>query len=93
MSVTDFFGYAAGFTTALMFLPQVIKTWKDKSAGDLSLMMFLIAAGNELLWIVYGIMLDNIIIILTNLVVLSMSSIMILLKLRYKNATHPNNNL
>ena len=93
MSVTDFFGYAAGFTTALMFLPQVIKTWKDKSAADLSLMMFLIAAGNELLWIVYGILLDNIIIILTNLVVLSMSSLMILLKLRYKNATHPNNNL
>ena len=93
MSVTDFFGYAAGLTTALMFLPQVIKTWKEKSASDLSLTMFLIAVSNELLWIVYGIMLDNIIIILTNLVVLSMSSIMIIFKLRYKNATHQNNNL
>lgn len=92
MSITDFFGYAAGFTTALMFLPQVIKTWKEKTAHDLSLNMFLIAAGNELLWITYGVMLNNLIIILTNLIVLGMSTTMILLKLKYKNAKHPDNN-
>ncbi len=88
MSITDFLGYAAGFTTTLMFLPQVIKTWKEKTAADLSLMMFLIAAGNEILWIAYGVMLNNIIIILTNLVVLCVSTLMILLKLRYRNARH-----
>jgi MtN3 and saliva related transmembrane protein len=84
MTAVDGLGYAAGAITALTFLPQVIKTWKEKSARDISLLMFVIAAINEVMWIVYGILLDNWVIILTNSVVLAMSSIMIFLKLRYK---------
>ncbi|HET9430241.1 MAG TPA: SemiSWEET transporter [Chitinophagaceae bacterium] len=84
MAVVDVIGYSAGAITSLTFLPQVVKTWKEKSARDISLLMFLIAAINEVLWIAYGVMLDNWVIILTNAVVLSMSSIMIWLKLRYK---------
>ncbi|HEX2845052.1 MAG TPA: SemiSWEET transporter [Chitinophagaceae bacterium] len=82
MSV-DVLGYIAGAITALTFLPQVIKTWKEKSARDISLLMFLIAAANEILWIIYGAVLDNWVIILTNAVVLTMSLTMIFLKLRY----------
>lgn len=82
MSV-DVLGYIAGAITTLTFLPQVIKTWKEKSAGDISLLMFLIAAANEILWIIYGALLDNWVIILTNSVVLTMSLTMIFLKLRY----------
>jgi MtN3 and saliva related transmembrane protein len=82
MSV-DVLGYIAGAITALTFLPQVIKTWREKSARDISLLMFLIAAANEILWIIYGALLDNWVIILTNAVVLAMSSTMIFLKLRY----------
>jgi len=46
--------------------------------------MFLIAAINEVMWIWYGALLDNWVIILTNAIVLSMSLIMIWLKYRYK---------
>lgn len=84
MTGVDILGYAAGAITSLTFLPQVIKTWKLRSARDISLMMFLIAAINEVMWIVYGILLDNWVIILTNVIVLSMSLIMIYFKLRYK---------
>lgn len=80
----DILGYSAGVLTCLTFLPQVIKTWKEKSARDISLLMFLIAAVNEVMWIAYGGLLNNWVIILTNAVVLSMSLIMIFLKLRYK---------
>jgi MtN3 and saliva related transmembrane protein len=83
MSGTDILGYAAGAITSLTFLPQVIKTWKEKSAKDVSLMMFIIAAVNEVMWIVYGALLDNWVIILTNAIVLAMSLTMIFLKLRY----------
>ena len=83
MPFVDILGYTAGFITSLTFLPQVIKTWKERSARDISLMMFIIAAVNEALWIVYGILLDNMVIILTNVTVLSMALIMIYLKLRY----------
>jgi MtN3 and saliva related transmembrane protein len=83
MTAVEILGYAAGAITALTFLPQVIKTWKDKSAKDISLLTFLIAAVNETMWIVYGALLDNWVIILTNSVVLAMSLTMIYFKLRY----------
>ena len=86
MSGVEILGYAAGAITCLTFLPQVLKTWKSKSAKDVALNMFLIAAVNEVMWIVYGALLNNWVIILTNAVVLSMSLMMIWLKFRYDHA-------
>ena len=85
MSGVEILGYAAGAITCLTFLPQVIKTYKSKPAKDVSLMMFVIAAVNEAMWIVYGALLNNWVIILTNAVVLSFSLIMIGLKFRYNH--------
>lgn len=76
-------GYTAGAITALTFLPQVIKTWREKSAKDISLTMFVIAAVNESMWIAYGILQNDWVIILTNVCVLALSLIMIFLKFRY----------
>lgn len=84
MPFVDILGYSAGAITSLTFLPQVLKTWKAKSAKDVSLLMFIIAAINEVMWIVYGVLLDNWVIILTNAIVLAMSLTMIYLKLKYK---------
>lgn len=81
----DALGAAAGITTTLTFLPQVIKTWREKSAKDVSLLMFLIAAANEVMWISWAVLLKpmNWVIIGTNLVLLVFSSLMIWLKMRY----------
>lgn len=84
MAFVDILGYSAGAITALTFLPQVIKTWKEKSARDISLLMFIIAATNEIMWIAYGALKNDMVIILTNAVVLALSSIMISLKLKYR---------
>ena len=86
MSGVDILGSVAGAITSLTFLPQVIKTWREKSAKDVSLLMFIIAAVNEVMWIAYGALLTPMswVIILTNSIVLTMSLIMIFLKLRYK---------
>ena len=83
MNAAEILGYAAGAVTAFTFLPQVIKTWREQSAKDISLTMFLIAFINEIMWLIYGFMIDNFVIILTNAVMLLMSGIMILLKLKY----------
>ena len=83
MTGVDILGYAAGAITTLTFLPQVLKTIKEKSAKDVSLMMFIIAAINEVLWIVYGALKDDMVIILTNSVILCLSVTMIYLKLNY----------
>ena len=86
MNPVDILGYAAGAITTLTFLPQVIKTWKMKSARDVSLLMFIIAAINEVLWIAYGALLQpmNWVIIITNTIVLAMSLTMIIFKLRFR---------
>ncbi len=84
-TATEFLGTAAGLLTCITFLPQVIKTWKEKSARDVSLAMFVIAAVNEVMWIGYGAMKSDWVIFLTNVIVLSMSLTMILLKWRYRH--------
>jgi len=85
MSNVELLGTVAGALTSLTFLPQVVKTWKERSARDISLLMFVIAAVNETLWIAYGALLVpfNWIIVITNSVILAMSITMIFLKLRY----------
>lgn len=85
MTAADILGYAAGALTAFTFLPQVLKTWKEKSAKDVALNMFIIAFINEIMWLAYGVMLNNWVIILTNAVMLGMSGIMIWLKMRYNH--------
>ena len=83
MDSTTILGYTASAVTVFTFLPQVIKTWKEKSAKNVSLLMFVIAIANEILWIAYGVRRDDMVIILTNVVMMCMASVMIHLKLRY----------
>ena len=82
----EILGYVAGFITTLTFLPQVLKSWKEKSTKDISLAMFVIAAVNEVMWVAYGALLNpvNWVIIITNSVILVMSLTMIYLKFRYQ---------
>ena len=79
MNGVDILGYSASAITSPAFLPQVIKYRKEKPAKNISLMMFLIAAINEVIWIAYGALLDNWVIILTKTLLLTM----IIFKLRY----------
>lgn len=84
MEGSEILGYSASAVTVFTFLPQVLKTWKEKSAKDVSLMMFVIAFINEIMWIAYGVWIDNMVIIITNVLMIMMCSIMIVLKFRYK---------
>jgi MtN3 and saliva related transmembrane protein len=83
MTETDILGMTAGCISSITFLPQVIKTWKTKSAADISLLMFTFATVSVIMWLVYGIILQNIPIIFTNSMVLLFSLIMLYFKFRY----------
>ena len=84
MEYVDILGTVAGFTTTLIFLPQVIKTWKEKSAKDVSLWMFLFAIANQALWIGYGFMRPDNVIIFTNIAMMLLAFIMIYFKFKFK---------
>jgi MtN3 and saliva related transmembrane protein len=86
ISGVDVLGYVAGLITAFTFFPQVIKTWKTKSAKDVSLAMFVIAFTNQILWLAFGALRADPVIIITNAVMLVMTSLMISLKLKYNKS-------
>lgn len=60
---------AATFTT-VSFLPQAIKTIKTKHVKGLSLMTYLIFNVGLIFWLIYGLMINNLPIILANIVTL-----------------------
>ncbi len=63
-------GLVAAALTTFAFLPQAIKTWKTKSTDDLSPAMFGLLCAGILLWLIYGLLINDLPIILANAVTL-----------------------
>lgn len=84
MNATEWLGYVAGTISTLTFLPQVVKTWKTKSAKDISIYMFVFATISVIMWLIYGLLIKNGSIIYTNGVILVLSIIMLWFKFKYK---------
>jgi MtN3 and saliva related transmembrane protein len=85
MNSIQLLGLAAGSLTTAAFLPQVIKTWKSRSAKDLSLGMFSLFCLGVALWLVYGVIVRDIPVIAANLVTLMLASTLLYFKLRWRN--------
>lgn len=77
-------GLAAGALTTISFFPQVIKTWKSRSAKDLSLGMFCLFCAGVFLWLIYGIMVNDIPVIAANFTTLMLASTLLFFKLRFR---------
>lgn len=80
MPETELLGLIAGTLTTLAFLPQVIKTFKSRSAKDISLGMFILFSAGVALWLVYGIRLGAVPIIAANAVTLILSLAILVMK-------------
>ncbi len=85
MDFVTILGLIAGTLTTISFWPQLNKTWKTKSAEDLSLGMLLTFTTGVLLWLVYGLYLHALPIILTNLVTFFLTLTILILKIRYRS--------
>ncbi|GIV37563.1 MAG: sugar transporter SemiSWEET [Cyclobacteriaceae bacterium] len=83
MNFIQIIGLLAGFCTTLAFVPQVIKTWRSRSARDLSLGMFLIFTSGVILWLVYGLLVGDIPVIAANVVTLLLAGWLLVMKLRW----------
>ncbi|HEY9487375.1 MAG TPA: SemiSWEET transporter [Chryseosolibacter sp.] len=85
MNAIQILGLFAGSLTTAAFLPQVIKTWKSRSAKDLSLGMFSLSSFGVAMWLVYGIAVNDVPVIAANLVTLLLTSTLLFFKLRFKS--------
>ncbi|MDV3310383.1 MAG: SemiSWEET transporter [Cyclobacteriaceae bacterium] len=78
-------GLVAGACTTIAFLPQVIKTWKSRSAKDLSLSMFSIFTLGVGLWLIYGFLDNNIPVIAANFITLMLAATLLVFKFRFRD--------
>jgi MtN3 and saliva related transmembrane protein len=79
--------FAAALTT-FSFLPQVIKTWKAKSADDLSLGTFSMFCAGVVCWLIYGLLVEDLPVIVANAVTLVLAGTVLVLAIIYRRRGH-----
>jgi MtN3 and saliva related transmembrane protein len=83
-TLSDFVGFTAGICTTAAFAPQVVKTLRSRSTGDISLGMYLLLAFGSLLWLLHGLQIGSIPVVAANAITLVLVCIMLWMKIRYK---------
>jgi MtN3 and saliva related transmembrane protein len=86
MDFTTLVGLVAAFCTTVSYYPQLKKCWTTGSAGDLSLTMFLTLAAGIGLWVVYGFLKSDVVIVTANAVSFALLMGILYFKLRERAA-------
>ena len=68
ISLATVIGLTAGICTTLANLPQLIKAWTTRETDDISLKTLLLLGCGLLLWVVCGVLHQDIVIMLANAV-------------------------
>ena len=84
MDYVTIIGLAAAAITVVSLFPQLVKIWKTKSTKDISLGMFLLFCGGVFLWFVYGILMQDLPIIVANFLGFIQTLIILIFKVKYK---------
>jgi MtN3 and saliva related transmembrane protein len=66
MDMTTAIGSLAALGTTVSYFPQLVKCWKTGEAGDLSFTMFAILSAGVALWVVYGLLKSDHVIVASN---------------------------
>jgi MtN3 and saliva related transmembrane protein len=88
MSYISLVGFGAGTLCTLAYLPQAMHSFRTKSVRDLSLSMLLSLNVGLLLWVAYGFLIRSLPLILPNAITFFLAFPLLIMKLRYRNATH-----
>jgi len=75
-------GSAAAFCTTVSYFPQVRKCWETRETGDISLKMLLLLATGLALWMIYGFVKSDVVIIVANGISVAMVGVILFFKLR-----------
>lgn len=84
MNVT-WIGLIAGLLTSIAAVPQVIKTWRSRHARDLSIWQPLLLSFGIGLWLIYGILIQDLPLILANITPLACNLILTAMKINFRN--------
>lgn len=89
LEMPEIIGFAAGFCSMASFTPQIVKTWREKDARSISLRMYVVTVTGFALWVSYGLMIGSLPILATNIVCLTLSSLILAMKWRYSHRPTP----
>jgi MtN3 and saliva related transmembrane protein len=81
-SVVPWIGVCAAVLTSLSYIPQVRKAWPRGSTKDLSLHMLIVLTTGLLLWIGYGLLKSDWVIVAANSVGAALSASVLIFKIR-----------
>ncbi len=76
-------GFVAGFLTTIAFLPQVLHTYRCKSATEISWTMLVTFNVGLVLWFIYGVYLNSWPMIIANAVTLFLQAFIIAMKIKF----------
>jgi len=84
MNLATLIGLIAGLTTTAAFLPQIIKTIKTKDTKSISLAMYIVYVIGVIIWFIYGAMIGEAAILISNSFSFLFGLTMLIMKLIYK---------
>jgi MtN3 and saliva related transmembrane protein len=79
-------GLFAAFLTTISLFPQIVKVWKTKSVKDISIGMFLLMFGSVSIWLIYGLMLNDLPLIASNTLVFVQAITMLTFKIKFSSS-------
>ncbi len=74
MNITDFLGFLAAFCTTISFIPQAIMVHKTRNTRSLSLTMYCILVFGVGMWFVYGLLKNDLPMIVANIITLVLTT-------------------
>jgi MtN3 and saliva related transmembrane protein len=84
MTIVSITGLLAAAGTTVSFLPQAFKTIYTKNTSGISLYMYALFTAGNLLWLIYGLMIQDLPIIVANTITMILASIILVYKIIYK---------
>lgn len=84
MGFETIIGIGASAFTSTSLIPQLIKILREKKADDISLLMLAVLFTGLSLWVWYGVLKNDLIIILSNAFALIINLLIGILAIRYK---------
>ncbi len=83
MEIAEAIGLLAGLLSTIAVLPQVAKSFRTRSTGDLSLGYLSLLVASMMLWTAYGILLSSVPLIFWNALNMLLMLGLLALKLRH----------
>lgn len=83
MNIPRIIGLTAAALTTLSLLPQVWRSYKTRDTRGISLGMYVAYTVGIALWLVYGLLIHDLVVTLANAVTLFLAAVILMLKLRY----------